>query len=195
MSSSRAKWLMDELNYFIIFLDFLSPSSFIPPQNVMYFLMLSLLHKIFTFYINGVLNCKCSAKGLMDELNYFIIFLDFLSPSSFIPPQNVVYFLMLSFLFHKIFTFYINGVLNCKCSAKGLMDELNYFIIFLDFLSPSPFIPPQNAVYFLMLSFLFHKIFTFYINGVLNCKCSAKGLIDYLMLTQLPYITFRGVAF
>ena len=48
---------------------------------------------------------------------YLIIFLEFNSPSSFIPPQNVVYFLMLSFLVHKILTFYINGVLNCKCPA------------------------------------------------------------------------------
>ena len=30
---------------------------------------------------------------------------------------KVVYFLMLPFLVHKIFTFYINGVLNCKCPA------------------------------------------------------------------------------
>ena len=45
--------------------------------------------------------------------------LRFLSPSSFIPPQNVVYFLMLPFLVHKIFTFYINGVLNCKCPDPG----------------------------------------------------------------------------
>jgi len=50
---------------------------------------------------------------------YLIIFLDFLWPSSFIPPQNVVYFLMLPFLVHKIFAFYINGVLNCKCPAPG----------------------------------------------------------------------------
>ena len=50
---------------------------------------------------------------------YLIIFLDFLSSSSFIPPQNVMYFLMLSFLVHKIFTFYINGVLNCECPAPG----------------------------------------------------------------------------
>ena len=50
---------------------------------------------------------------------YFIIFLDFLSPSSSIPPQNVVYFLMLPFLVHKMFTFYINVVLNCKCTAPG----------------------------------------------------------------------------
>jgi len=50
---------------------------------------------------------------------YLITFLDFLSPSSFIPPQNVVYFLMSLFLAHKIFKFYINGVLNCKCPAPG----------------------------------------------------------------------------
>ena len=49
--------------------------------------------------------------------NYF--FLDFLSPSLFIPPQNVVHFLTLPFLAHKIFTFYINGVLNCKFPAPG----------------------------------------------------------------------------
>jgi len=30
-------------------------------------------------------------------------------------------------------------------------------------------------VYFLMLPLLVHKIFTFYINGVLNCKCPAAG--------------------
>jgi len=65
---------------------------------------------------------------------YLIIFLDFLSPSPFIPPQNVVYFL-----------------------------------------TPSPFIPPQNVVYLLMLHFLIHKIFTFYTNGVLNCECPAPG--------------------
>jgi len=48
-----------------------------------------------------------------------IIFLDFLSPSSFIPAQNVVYFLVLPFLVHEILTFYINGVLNCKCPDPG----------------------------------------------------------------------------
>ena len=45
------------------------------------------------------------------------MFLDFLSPSLFIPPQNVVYLLMLLFLVHNIFTFYINDVLKCKCPA------------------------------------------------------------------------------
>ena len=51
--------------------------------------------------------------------NIFSYFLDSLSPSSFISPQNVVYFLMLSFLVRKIFTFSINCVLNCKCPASG----------------------------------------------------------------------------
>jgi len=58
----------------------------------------------------------------IQSINIFI-FLDFLSPSSFIPPQNVVYFLMLPFLVHKIFTFYVNGVLNCKCPAPGPKGE------------------------------------------------------------------------
>ena len=52
--------------------------------------------------------------------NIFNYFVDFLSPSSFIPLQNVVYFLMLPFLVYEIFTLYIHGVLNCKYPAPGL---------------------------------------------------------------------------
>ena len=59
----------------------------------------------------------CATVYLVNKKIYFC--LDFLSPSSFIPSQNIVYFLMLPFLVHKIFTFYINGVLNCKCPAPG----------------------------------------------------------------------------
>jgi len=58
----------------------------------------------------------------IQSINIFNYFLDYLSPSSFIPPQNVVYVLMLPFLVHKIFTFNINGVLNCKCSDPGPKD-------------------------------------------------------------------------
>ena len=56
---------------------------------------------------------------MFSQQTYLINFLDFLSLSSFIPPQNVVYFLMLPFLVHKIYTFNINDVLNCKCPAPG----------------------------------------------------------------------------
>ena len=56
----------------------------------------------------------------------------------------------------------------------------------LNFLSPSLFIPPQNFVYFLMLRFLVHKIFTFYINGVLNCKCPAPGSKGYTLTCKNP---------
>jgi hypothetical protein len=56
----------------------------------------------------------------------------------------------------------------------------NIFNDFLDLLAPSPFIPPQNVVYFTMLPSFFlgggvHKIFTFYINGVLKFKRPAPG--------------------
>ena len=39
--------------------------------------------------------------------------------SQFIPLQNVVYFIMLPFLVHKIFTFYINDVLLFKYPFPG----------------------------------------------------------------------------
>jgi len=39
--------------------------------------------------------------------------------SQFIPLQNVVYFITLSFLVRKIFTFYLNYVLIFKCAIPG----------------------------------------------------------------------------
>jgi len=40
--------------------------------------------------------------------------------SQFIPLENVVYFIALSFLVRKIFTFYTNDVLLFKCPFPGL---------------------------------------------------------------------------
>jgi hypothetical protein len=39
----------------------------------------------------------------------------------------------------------------------------------------SLFLSPQNAVYFIMLTCLVHKLFTFYIKGAIKFKCSAAG--------------------
>jgi len=57
-------------------------------------------------------------KGLINKCIYDFL-LDFLASSSFIPPKNVVYFIMLPFLVHKIFTFYTNGVLKFKFQVPG----------------------------------------------------------------------------
>jgi len=50
---------------------------------------------------------------------YLIIFLRLAKQSQFIPLQDVVYFIMLTFLVRKIFTFYINDVLLFKCPVPG----------------------------------------------------------------------------
>ena len=50
---------------------------------------------------------------------YIFFFLRLAKQSQFIPLPNVVYFITLSFLVRKIFTFYINDVLLFKCSFPG----------------------------------------------------------------------------
>ena len=47
------------------------------------------------------------------------MFLRLAKKSQFIPLQNVVYFITLTFLVRKIFTFYINDVLLYKCPFPG----------------------------------------------------------------------------
>jgi len=50
---------------------------------------------------------------------FHYIFLRIAKQSQFIPLQNVVYFITLLFLVHKIFTFYTNDVLLFKCPVPG----------------------------------------------------------------------------
>jgi len=50
---------------------------------------------------------------------FHYIFLRLAKQSQFIPLQNVVYFITLSFLVRKIFRFYINDVLLFKCPVPG----------------------------------------------------------------------------
>ena len=70
--------------------------------------------------LTGIIN-KPSLLHLVSSLCYlyFIIFLRLAKQSQFIPLQNVVYFITLSFLVRKIFTFYINDVLLFKCPIPG----------------------------------------------------------------------------
>ena len=57
--------------------------------------------------------------GCLYYLYFIIFFLKIAKQSQFIPVQNVVYFITLSFLVRKIFTFYINDVLLFKCPVPG----------------------------------------------------------------------------
>ena len=50
---------------------------------------------------------------------FHYIFSRLAKQSQFIPLQNVVYFITLTFLIGKIFTFYINDVLLFKCPFPG----------------------------------------------------------------------------
>ena len=60
------------------------------------------------------------ASGWLSILFIFhYIFLRLAKQSQFIPLQNVVYFITLTFLVHKIFTFYVNDVLLFKRPIPG----------------------------------------------------------------------------
>jgi len=50
---------------------------------------------------------------------FHYIFLRLAKQSQFIPLQNVVYFITLPDSVRKIFTFYINDVLQFKCPVPG----------------------------------------------------------------------------
>ena len=57
--------------------------------------------------------------GCLYYLYLIIYFLRLAKRSQFIPLQNVVYFIRLTVLVRKIFTFYLNDVLLFKCPVTG----------------------------------------------------------------------------
>jgi len=119
---------------------------------------------------------------LSQQIYYLIIFLDLLSPSSFIPPQNVVYFLMLSFLVHKIFTFYINGVLNCKCPAPG---PKCWYVLRDFFLTPA-----NTALKHMKQLYTSYVIFVVHFNIILSPTSVAYKVSLPLRFSNKSYIWF-----
>ena len=77
-----------------------------------------------------------------------------------------------------------------------IFNQQIYFIIFFRYAAQFQFIPLQNVVYFITLTFLVCKIFIVYINDVLNFKCpapKAKGLIfDFMRIGVLRFTKMRG---
>ena len=65
---------------------------------------------------------------------------------------------------------------------------LNLIVFFLRLAEQSQFIPLQKAVYFIMLPFLVHKIFTFYINDVLLLNVQFQG--QRVKVVHLPCLCF-----
>ena len=71
--------------------------------------------------------------------------------------------------------------------------QIYLIIFFRNSLEIFDYSSPQNAVYFLMLPFLVHKIFTFCINGVLNCKLyKILGTMHPIYRTDVPLLPTVG---
>jgi hypothetical protein len=62
-------------------------------------------------------------------------------------------------------------------TAFHIFSQSVYLLRFFGHAAQSPFLTPQNAVYFTMFAFFFHKIFKFYRTDALKFKCpTPKGL-------------------
>jgi hypothetical protein len=116
--SFASSWYLFCLSVIIIIIIIETVGVLVPNRNFRDFSLFN-LQTPFILYIGQTYRFSPQYSFYIFNQQIYLFFLDFLSPYSFIPPQNVLYLLMLPFLVHKIFTFYINGVLNCKCPASG----------------------------------------------------------------------------
>ena len=69
---------------------------------------------------------------------FHYIFLRLAKQSQFIPLQNVMYFITLPFLVHKIFKFYMNDVLLFQCPVPGPKGYTKFCIHFFGSIHLNP---------------------------------------------------------
>ena len=93
------------------------------PQAVTHSLMLLKMGRIIArnmlSWLESLLSRYCRIYLVVYIIYISLYFLRLAKQSQFIPLQNVVYFIMLPCLVHKIFTFYINDLLLFKCPFPG----------------------------------------------------------------------------
>jgi len=100
--------------------------------------------------------------------------------SPFLPLQNAVCFIILTYLVPVLFTFYIQCVLNVNYSWRTAPLTSKRCILYIystnigtEYFKHgiySPFLPLQNAVCFIILTYLVPVLFTFYVQDVLKLK-------------------------